>query len=235
MRADPLQRVEDAAHRTRAQRCITIERRGDRAAGDRAEHEPAPSAGVTEIQRLSRCGEPGDADAADVPGAAAAPIKLRAKLTQRLCRIEHILAFEQAAYACLADRECAKDQGTYRDRFIARHPSLALQRTIAPGSQRSAIFRHDLYPGAGLDPARLLARSPSRVASSGHFAGCGSWLIRVRRGTAFEPASATPTNAIDSRCTARQVNAPKLTRHAALPRWQDASASGPLYSRLPNS
>ena len=106
------ERVEDAPHWPLAQRCIAVEHRRDRAAGDRAEHEPAAGAGIAEIQRLGRLGETGDTDAADAPRAAAPLFKLCAKRSQRLCGIEHVLAFEQAADPCLADGERPENQRT---------------------------------------------------------------------------------------------------------------------------
>ena len=69
-RAHRLQRIEHAPHRPLAQARVAVEGRRDRAAGDRAHHQPAAGAGIAEIERRRRLGKAADADAAHAPGAA---------------------------------------------------------------------------------------------------------------------------------------------------------------------
>ena len=70
-RAHPLERIEHAPLRARAQRGIAIERRGDRAARHGPDHQPAAGAGIAEIERLCRLREARDADPVHAPGALA--------------------------------------------------------------------------------------------------------------------------------------------------------------------
>ena len=56
-RAHLLQRIEHAPHRPRAQRGVAVEGRRDRAAGHRADDQPAAGAGIAEIERRRRLRE----------------------------------------------------------------------------------------------------------------------------------------------------------------------------------
>ena len=73
-RAHPLQRIEDAPHRPRAQAGVAVERGRDRAAGDRAHGQPAAGAGIAEIERRGRLRKAADADAPHAPGPLAGPL-----------------------------------------------------------------------------------------------------------------------------------------------------------------
>ena len=88
--------IQHPPHRPAAQRGIAVERRRDRAAGDRSHHQPAAGAGIAEIERRLRLGKPGDPDAMHRPGEIAGSFDLRAQRPHRLGGIENVLALEQA-------------------------------------------------------------------------------------------------------------------------------------------
>ena len=134
-RTDPLQRIEHAPHRPAAQRRIAIECRGDRAAADRAEDEPATGARIAEIQRRPRLGEAADTDAVYAPRPAAALFQHRTERAQRLRGAEDVLALEQSADPRFSNGQRAENERADGDRLIARHPGAALQRAITPSSE----------------------------------------------------------------------------------------------------
>ena len=143
-RADTFQGIEDAAHRPLAQRRIAVERRRHRAAGDCAQHEPAAGSRIAEVERCGRLGKAADADAAQKPSPLAGPLDMGAQCAERLCRIDDVLAFEQAADPGLADRERAEDQGANRDRLVAGHARPAGQGAVTAGGERSGVGGHSV-------------------------------------------------------------------------------------------
>src|SRR5262249_3994702 len=139
---DPLQRIEHPAHGTLAQRGVAVEGRGDRAAGDSAEHETAPGSRIAEIKLVRRRGKAADADAANPPLAGAASFDLSAKRLDRFRSVEHVLAFEQAADTGLADRKRPEDQRAMRNRLVTKDAHAALEGAGTGGGERGRIGVH---------------------------------------------------------------------------------------------
>ena len=77
----------------------------------------------------------------DTPFAGAEALDARTKRAYRLCGIEHVLAFEQAADARLTDRKRAKDQRTMRDRFVTGYADAAFERAAATGVSGAGSVR----------------------------------------------------------------------------------------------
>ena len=109
-RAHPLQRIEDAPHRPRAQAGVAVEGRDDRAAGDRAHHQAAAGAGIAEVERRGRLRQAADPDPADAPGALAGALDRGAERRHGVGGVEGVLALQQPADAGLADRQRPEDQ-----------------------------------------------------------------------------------------------------------------------------
>ncbi len=96
--------------------------------------QPVPELPKSSTPAGSR--EAADADAVHAPGAFAGALDRGAQRAHGLAGVEHVLAFEQAGDAGLADRQRAEDQGAVRDRLVAGHAHAALERARAAGGQR---------------------------------------------------------------------------------------------------
>ena len=88
---------------------------------------------------LPGLGKAADADAVHAPLPAAMPFEPGAERTQGLRGIEHVLAFKEAADPRLADRERAENERADRDRFVARHTRMAVERAVAAGGERGGL------------------------------------------------------------------------------------------------
>ena len=163
-RAHPLQRIEHAPHRARAQRGIAIECRLDRTARHGPDDEPAPGAGIAEIERLCGLREARNADPLHRPGALPGAFDSRPQGTHRLAGVDDVLAFEQALDAGLTHRHGGQDERAVRDRLVARHAHASLQAGRAAGGER----RHGLIHGM---PLRRAASPTTRRRGSGRAFG----------------------------------------------------------------
>ena len=141
MRADELDRLDDAPHRPLAQARIPVEDRSDRAARDRAHDEPAAGAGITEIQHRFRLPESAYAHPVHPPRAFARALDAGAEGAHGLRRVEDVFAFKQPFDARLADRHGAEDEGAMGDRLVAGHAHAAFER---PGAARHKRRRSGL-------------------------------------------------------------------------------------------
>src|SRR6185437_11890484 len=99
-------------------------------------------AGIAEIERRRRLGEPRNADAVQAPRAHIGALDVCSKGAYGLAGIEHVLAFEQTGNARLADRKRTENERAVRDRFVARHAHTALQRAGTAGGQRLMFSMH---------------------------------------------------------------------------------------------
>ena len=84
-----------------------------------------------------------------------------------LAVLMHVLAFEQAGDAGLADRERAQDQGAVRDRLVAGHAHAALERAGAARGQRSGcgLRVHGDFWDIGRRPSTADGRHHAAAAS----------------------------------------------------------------------
>ncbi len=135
-RAHPLQRIEDAPHRPRAQAGVAVEGGGDRAAGHGAHGQPAAGPGIAEIERRRRLGEAADADAPHPPGPLAGALDERAERLHGVGGADGVLALQHAGDAGFAHRQRAEDQRAQRNRLVAGHAHAAGQRPRTAGGQR---------------------------------------------------------------------------------------------------
>src|SRR5262249_57489350 len=111
---------ENPLPRPAAQAGIAVEGGGDGTAGDRPHDQTAAGAGIAEVEHAGRFAKACDADAVNAPCAFGHALDLGAQRTHRLAGVEYVLAFEQAGYAGLADRERAEHDAAVRDRLLAR-------------------------------------------------------------------------------------------------------------------
>jgi hypothetical protein len=146
-RADALQRIEHAPHRPAAQRGVAVERRRDRAAGDRAEHEPAAGSRIAEIERAAGSAKPptptpwtrhSPAPCARrgrrAPAPPSAVLRTSSPSSRPLIRVSPTAS---------APRISAR----MRDRLVAGHAHAAGQRAVAAGGERRGSLRSTWYHG----------------------------------------------------------------------------------------
>ena len=136
LRAHAFQRIEHAPHRALAQGGVAVEGRRDRRTRNRAEQQPAAGAGIAEIERRPRRRKARNSDAVNAPAALAGALDAGAERAHGVRGAHHVLAFEQAGNARLADRERGENQGAMRDRLVARHADAALERRAGARAER---------------------------------------------------------------------------------------------------
>ncbi len=112
-------------------------------AADDAHHQPRAGASIAEIEFSTRFEQRADADAIDCPSAGAAPLDPRPERAAGFAGMEHVFAFEQPLDLGAPDGQKPENEGTMRDRFIARRPQAALERparrrTDGRGRRRNA-------------------------------------------------------------------------------------------------
>ena len=122
------QGIQDPAHRAGPQRGVSVEHGRDRAAGDRPHHQPAPGAGIAEIERGGRLGEARHAHAGDLPGKRPRSLDPGAQRLHRFGGIEDVFALEQAGNPGFADRKRPQNEGAVRNRLVAGNADFAAQR-----------------------------------------------------------------------------------------------------------
>ncbi len=130
------ERIENPPHRPAAQGSVAVESRGNAAAGDRADHQPAAGAGIAEIERPGRLGKAADADAMNPPGTVRQTLQRGAERPHRLGGVQHVLALQQAGNQGFADRQGRQDQSPVGNRFVARYADAAGQRAALAGGKR---------------------------------------------------------------------------------------------------
>src|SRR4051794_1543030 len=145
MRAHAFQRVEHAALRPRAQGGITVERRRDRAAGDRPNDQTAAGSRIAEIKRRRRLGKSRHADPVDTPLALSDPLDSRAEGPHRAARVDYVLALEEAADPRLTHGQRPKNEGAMRNRLVARHANAAPKGAGAAAGERDLAVHG--FPG----------------------------------------------------------------------------------------
>lgn len=120
-RAHALQRLGHACHGSPAQGSVAGKERRQVVTRDHTHQQPCAGAGIAEIEYRRRLLQSADADAIYRPGAGRVAHDAGAERTHRGGRAQHVLAFEEAFDARAPDSEAAQDQGTVRDRFVARN------------------------------------------------------------------------------------------------------------------
>ena len=90
-------------------------------ARDDAHHQSRARAGITEVQRRIGLLQTADAAAFDFPDITRLGSG-SAQRRHRFCGVDDVFGFEQPPDPRGAGRQRAKDQGTVRNRLVARHP-----------------------------------------------------------------------------------------------------------------
>jgi hypothetical protein len=104
-RADLRHWIENALHRTLAQRRIAIECGRDRAARHRPHDQTATGARIAKIEGRGGLAVAAGPHAEDFPGPLAHPLDPGPERRHGLAGVDDVLALEQAGNAGLADRE----------------------------------------------------------------------------------------------------------------------------------
>ena len=157
LRAHQPERIEDAPHRPLAQRGVAVEGRGNSVAADDAHHQPRAGAGVAEIERFARRQNRAEPGAANPPLAGPETLDDRAERLARLAGPEHVVALEQPLDLRFAAGQEAKQEGAMGDRFVARRPDPALERSRAHGAEgrrRAGMRRMSGHGVASFPPGR---------------------------------------------------------------------------------
>src|SRR6185437_12722048 len=101
--------------------------------------QPATGAGIAEIERSAGLRKSSDANAMNSPQALGGPFQPGAERAHGRGGMQDVLAFQQAGNRRFTDPQGPENQGTMRNRFVARYPGPALQGPGAAGDQRCRI------------------------------------------------------------------------------------------------
>ena len=166
MRAHPGQRIDHPLHRPLAQGRVAVKCHRDRARGRCAHHQATTCSGIAEIERFARLRKASDPDAVDPPLTHALPIDPCAQRAHRLAGIDDVLALKELPNPGRTDRQGAQNEGSVRDRLVARHADAAAQRiALRRGHRRSGGGMHQgsrREIGPSLAPGGAHVTSPTR-------------------------------------------------------------------------
>ena len=137
LRTEQCERIGHARHRAFVQAGVARERhchiRGRHAAHD----QPYARTGVAAVNHLIRLGKTTNTDAVHMPCAILIPRDVSTKGLHRLGGIQNILPLKQPGDDGLSHRHRPQNERAVRDRLIAGHVGLAVERATRAGGHRN--------------------------------------------------------------------------------------------------